>query len=47
MIKEILELLRDTDCKSEIVQIAKGKNKLPLTMVEGIKQMNRKRKYKK
>ena len=29
MIKEILELFRDTDCKSEIVQIAKGKNKFP------------------
>ena len=29
MIKEILELLKDTDCKSEIVQLAKGKNKFP------------------
>ena len=29
MIKEILELLKDTDCKAEIVQLAKGKNKFP------------------
>jgi len=26
MIKEILELLKDTDCNAEIVQLAKGKN---------------------
>jgi len=29
MIKEILDLLKDTDCKYEIVQKAKGKNKFP------------------
>ena len=29
MIKEILELLKDTDCNAEIVQLAKGKNKFP------------------
>ena len=29
MIKEILDLLKDTDCKAEIVQLAKGKNKFP------------------
>jgi len=29
MIKEILYLLKETDCKSEIVQLAKGKNKFP------------------
>ena len=34
MIKEILELLKDTDCKSEIVQLAKGKNKFPETLKE-------------
>jgi hypothetical protein len=34
MIKEILELLKDTDCKSEIVQIAKGKNKFPESFKE-------------
>ena len=37
MIKEILELLRDTDCKSEIVQIAKGKNKFPNSFKEVFK----------
>lgn len=25
MIKEILDLLKDTDCKEDIVQLAKGK----------------------
>jgi hypothetical protein len=29
MIEKILDLLKDTDCKSEIVQLAKGKNKFP------------------
>lgn len=29
MIKDILDLLKDTDCKAEIVQLAKGKNKFP------------------
>jgi hypothetical protein len=29
MIKEILFLLKDTDCKAEVVQLAKGKNKFP------------------
>ena len=29
MIKEILDLLKDTDCKADIVQLAKGKNKFP------------------
>ena len=29
MIKEILDLLKDTDCNAEIVQLAKGKNKFP------------------
>ena len=38
MIKEILELLRDTDCKSEIVQIAKGKNKFPDSFKEVFKK---------
>jgi len=38
MIKEILELLKDTDCKSEIVQIAKGKNKFPDSFKELIKR---------
>ena len=38
MIKEILQLLKDTDCKSEIVQIAKGKNKFPDSFKELIKR---------
>ena len=29
MIKEILDLLKETDCKAEVVQLAKGKNKFP------------------
>lgn len=29
MIKEILDLLKDTKCKVEVVQLAKGKNKFP------------------
>jgi len=29
MIKEILDLLKDTNCTAEIVQLAKGKNKFP------------------
>lgn len=45
----ILKLLNKYDYFNECeeIEIAKGKNRLPLTMVEGIKQMNRKRKYKK
>ena len=29
MIKEILDLLKDTECNSSVVQLAKGKNKFP------------------
>lgn len=29
MIKQILDLLKETDCKAEVVQLAKGKNKFP------------------
>jgi len=29
MIENILFLLKDTDCKADIVQLAKGKNKFP------------------
>jgi hypothetical protein len=29
MIKEVLFLLKETDCKTDIVQLAKGKNKFP------------------
>lgn len=34
MIENILELLKNTDCKSEIVQLAKGKNKFPESFKE-------------
>ena len=47
MIKEILELLRDTDCKSEIVQIAKGKNKFPESFREVFKRQKQEIKCKK
>ena len=47
MIKEILELLRDTDCKSEIVQIAKGKNKFPDSFKEVFKRHKQELKWRK
>jgi hypothetical protein len=47
MIKEILDLLRETDCKSEIVQIAKGKNKFPDTFKELITRQKREIEWKK
>lgn len=34
MIKEILDLLKNTDCKAEVVQLAKGKNKFPNSFKE-------------
>lgn len=45
----IFKLLNKYDYFNECeeIEIAKGKNRLPLTLLEGIKQMNRKRKYKK
>ncbi len=47
MIKYILELLKETDCKSEIVQIAKGKNKFPDTLSELVKRQKQEYKWKK
>tara|TARA_R100000541_G_scaffold57114_1_gene66996 strand:+ start:494 stop:637 length:144 start_codon:yes stop_codon:yes gene_type:complete len=47
MIKEILQLLRETDCNSEIVQIAKGKNKYPETIKEVFKREKQRRIWKK
>jgi hypothetical protein len=38
MIKEVLFLLKETDCKSEIVQLAKGKNKFPESFKEVFKR---------
>ena len=34
MLKHILELLKDTKSKSEVVQLAKGKNKFPDSLKE-------------
>ena len=34
MIENILELLKNTNCKTENVQLAKGKNKFPDTFKE-------------
>lgn len=47
MIKEILELLRDTDCNAEIVQIAKGKNKFPKSFREVFKRQKQELKWRK
>ena len=47
MIKEILELLRNTDCKSDIVQIAKGKNKFPESFREVFKRQKQELKWRK
>lgn len=45
MIKEILELLKDTDCNAEIVQIAKGKNKFPESFKEVFKRQKQEIKW--
>ena len=34
MIREILDLLKDTNSNSEVVQLAKGKNKFPDSLKE-------------
>tara|TARA_B100000809_G_scaffold237072_1_gene256570 strand:- start:234 stop:377 length:144 start_codon:yes stop_codon:yes gene_type:complete len=47
MIKEILQLLKDTDCKSDIVQLAKGKNKFPNSFRELYKRQKQEFKWKK
>lgn len=46
MIKEILELLKDTDCKTENVQLAKGKNKMPETFNEVFKRIKQDKQWK-
>ena len=38
MIKKVLDLLSETDCNAEIVQLAKGKNKFPNSFKELIKR---------
>ena len=47
MIKEILDLLKDTDCKSEFVQLAKGKNKFPDSFKEVFKRQKQDIKWQK
>lgn len=47
MIKEILDLLKDTDCKAEIVQLAKGKNKFPDSFKELFTRQKQKMQWKK
>jgi len=47
MIKNILELLKDTNCKAEIVQLAKGKNKFPDSFKEMFTRYKREREWKK
>lgn len=47
MIKEILDLLKDTDCKAEIVQLAKGKNKFPNSFKELFKRQKQDIRWKK
>tara|TARA_R110000787_G_C13364548_1_gene440321 strand:- start:1068 stop:1211 length:144 start_codon:yes stop_codon:yes gene_type:complete len=39
MIKEVLFLLKETDCKTDIVQLAKGKNKFPENFKELFKRV--------
>lgn len=46
MIKEILQLLKDTNCKSEIVQEAKGKYKYPETFKELFRRQKQKLQWK-
>lgn len=47
MIKEILFLLKETDCKTDIVQLAKGKNKFPESFKELFTRQNQGLKWKK
>ena len=44
----IFKLLRSSDFygESEVIEIAKGKNKLPTTLREGLEQLKRKSKFK-
>ena len=47
MIKEILDLLKDTKCKAEIVQLAKGKNKFPDSFKEVFTRQKQEMQWKK
>ncbi len=46
MIENILELLKNTDCKSEIVQLAKGKNKFPESFKEVFTRQKQNKEWK-
>jgi len=45
MIRNILELLKYTNGETENIRIATGKNKLPETIKEGIKQIKKELSY--
>ncbi len=47
MIKQILQLLKETDCNAEIVQLAKGKNKFPDSFKEVFKRQKQELKWQK
>ena len=47
MIKQILQLLKETDCNAEIVQLAKGKNKFPNSFKEVFKRQKQELKWQK
>jgi len=47
MIKDILFLLKETDCNSEIVQLSKGKNKYPESLKEVFTRKKQELKWKK
>ena len=47
MIKEILFLLEKTDCKADIVQLAKGKNKFPESFKEVFTRQKQELRWKK
>jgi len=47
MIKEILDLLKETDCKAEVVQLAKGKNKFPDSFKELYKRQKQELRWRK
>ena len=47
MIKEVLFLLKETDCKSEVVQLAKGKNKFPNSFKEIFTRQKQELRWKK
>jgi|TARA_R110000772_G_scaffold247876_1_gene361812 hypothetical protein len=45
MIENILELLKNANGETENIRIAQGKNKLPMTIKEGLKTLKREIKW--